>query len=51
MMEGYTDNYLRISTPYRKEWANQIVDWKFNLKMWQFENLKILPPLFKLNRR
>lgn len=27
MMEGYTDNYLRISTPYRKEWANQIVDW------------------------
>jgi threonylcarbamoyladenosine tRNA methylthiotransferase MtaB len=28
MMEGYTDNYLRISTPYRKEWANQIVDWE-----------------------
>lgn len=27
MMEGYTDNYLRISTPYRKEWANQIVPW------------------------
>jgi threonylcarbamoyladenosine tRNA methylthiotransferase MtaB len=27
MMEGYTDNYIRISTPYRKEWANQIVDW------------------------
>ncbi len=27
MMEGYTDNYLRISTPYRKEWANQIIDW------------------------
>jgi len=27
MMEGYTDNYLRISTPYRAEWANQIVDW------------------------
>ena len=27
MMEGYTDNYLRISTPYRKEWANNIVDW------------------------
>jgi threonylcarbamoyladenosine tRNA methylthiotransferase MtaB len=27
MMEGYTDNYLRISTPYRKEWANEIVDW------------------------
>lgn len=27
MMEGYTDNYIRISTPYRKEWANQIIDW------------------------
>lgn len=27
MMEGYTDNYLRISTPFRKEWANQIVPW------------------------
>lgn len=27
MMEGYTDNYIRITTPYRKEWANQIVDW------------------------
>lgn len=28
MMEGYTDNYIRISTPYNQEWANQIVDWK-----------------------
>ncbi|MBN9297616.1 MAG: tRNA (N(6)-L-threonylcarbamoyladenosine(37)-C(2))-methylthiotransferase MtaB [Filimonas sp.] len=27
MMEGYTDNYIRISTPYREEWANNIVDW------------------------
>jgi threonylcarbamoyladenosine tRNA methylthiotransferase MtaB len=27
MMEGYTDNYIRISTPYRKEWENQIVQW------------------------
>ena len=27
MMEGYTDNYIRIATPYRKEWANKIVDW------------------------
>jgi threonylcarbamoyladenosine tRNA methylthiotransferase MtaB len=27
MMEGYTDNYIRIHTPYRKEWANEIVDW------------------------
>lgn len=27
MMEGYTDNYIRISTPHREEWANQIIDW------------------------
>lgn len=27
IMEGYTDNYIRVSTPYRAEWANQIVDW------------------------
>lgn len=28
MMEGYTDNYIRVSTPYRKEWANEVVDWQ-----------------------
>lgn len=28
MMEGYTDNYIRISTPYRKEWENALVSWK-----------------------
>lgn len=28
IMEGYTDNYIKISTPYRQEWANQIVEWK-----------------------
>lgn len=28
MMEGYTDNYIRITTPYRTEWANKIVEWK-----------------------
>lgn len=28
MMEGYTDNYLRVETPYRQEWANEVVDWK-----------------------
>ena len=27
-MEGYTDNYIRITTPYRPEWANQIIDWE-----------------------
>jgi threonylcarbamoyladenosine tRNA methylthiotransferase MtaB len=28
MMEGYTDNYIRVSTPYRQEWANEIIEWK-----------------------
>ncbi len=28
MMEGYTDNYIRITTPYREEWRNKIVEWK-----------------------
>lgn len=27
MMEGYTDNYIRVKTPYREEWAHQIMDW------------------------
>lgn len=28
MMEGYTDNYLRISTPFREEWVNQEIEWE-----------------------
>ena len=28
MMEGYTDNYIKITTPFRPEWVNQVVDWK-----------------------
>jgi threonylcarbamoyladenosine tRNA methylthiotransferase MtaB len=28
MMEGYTDNYIKITTPYRPEWVNQLVDWR-----------------------
>jgi threonylcarbamoyladenosine tRNA methylthiotransferase MtaB len=28
MMEGYSDNYIRVTTPYREEWVNAIVDWK-----------------------
>jgi threonylcarbamoyladenosine tRNA methylthiotransferase MtaB len=28
MMEGYTDNYIKITTPLRKEWVNEIVEWK-----------------------
>lgn len=27
MMEGYTDNYIRINTPFRAEWVNELVDW------------------------
>jgi threonylcarbamoyladenosine tRNA methylthiotransferase MtaB len=27
MMEGYTDNYIKVQTPHRPEWANEIVDW------------------------
>jgi threonylcarbamoyladenosine tRNA methylthiotransferase MtaB len=27
MLEGYTDNYIKIITPYREAWSNQIVDW------------------------
>ena len=28
MMEGYTDNYIKITTPLKEEWVNEIVDWK-----------------------
>jgi threonylcarbamoyladenosine tRNA methylthiotransferase MtaB len=28
MMEGYSDNYIKINIPYRKEWVNEIVEWK-----------------------
>jgi threonylcarbamoyladenosine tRNA methylthiotransferase MtaB len=27
MMEGYTDNYIRISTPFHAEWVNQEINW------------------------
>jgi threonylcarbamoyladenosine tRNA methylthiotransferase MtaB len=27
-MEGYTDNYIRVTIPFREEWVNQIIDWK-----------------------
>ena len=27
MMEGYTDNYIKIATPYKEEWSNEIIDW------------------------
>jgi threonylcarbamoyladenosine tRNA methylthiotransferase MtaB len=28
MIEGYTDNYIRITTPFREEWVNREVDWE-----------------------
>ncbi len=28
MIEGYTDNYIKITTPSRPEWVNEIVEWK-----------------------
>ena len=27
MMEGYTDNYIKITAPHRSEWVNQVVNW------------------------
>ena len=27
-MEGYTDNYIRITTPYRADWVNKIIEWR-----------------------
>jgi len=28
MMEGYSDNYIRITAPFKEDWVNQVVDWK-----------------------
>jgi threonylcarbamoyladenosine tRNA methylthiotransferase MtaB len=28
MMEGYTDNYIKVSIPFKEEWDNEIIDWK-----------------------
>jgi threonylcarbamoyladenosine tRNA methylthiotransferase MtaB len=28
MMEGYTDNYIKVTTPFRDEWVNELVEWK-----------------------
>ena len=27
MMEGYTDNYIRVAAPFKAEWSNQLIDW------------------------
>jgi threonylcarbamoyladenosine tRNA methylthiotransferase MtaB len=28
MMEGYTDNYIKVTVPRKTEWVNELVDWK-----------------------
>ena len=28
LMEGYTDNYIKVSASFKKEWSNNIIDWK-----------------------
>ncbi|MBN8856145.1 MAG: tRNA (N(6)-L-threonylcarbamoyladenosine(37)-C(2))-methylthiotransferase MtaB [Sphingobacteriales bacterium 50-39] len=28
IMEGYTDNYIKVTTPYREQWVNKVIDWK-----------------------
>ena len=28
IMEGYTDNYVKVQTPYRPEWVNSIIEWE-----------------------
>jgi len=28
MLDGYTDNYIKVETPFRAEWSNEIIDWK-----------------------
>ncbi len=30
-MEGYTDNYIRVTIPVNEEWVNQVIDWKLCL--------------------
>ncbi len=27
MMEGYSDNYIKITAPYKKEWENEVLEW------------------------
>ena len=28
MMEGYSDNYIKVTIPYRAQWVNQIINWE-----------------------
>ena len=27
MMDGYSDNYIKVTIPYRQEWANKVIEW------------------------
>jgi threonylcarbamoyladenosine tRNA methylthiotransferase MtaB len=28
MMEGFTDNYIKVTAPYQQGWVNKVVEWK-----------------------
>src|SRR5664279_2402310 len=28
LMEGFTDNYIKVTVPYQEQWVNRIVDWR-----------------------
>jgi len=28
MMEGYSDNYIKVTAPYQEDLVNQIVEWR-----------------------
>ncbi len=28
MMDGYTDNYIKITVPFKAEWSNEIIEWR-----------------------
>lgn len=28
MMEGYTDNYIKVTAPYQEQWVNRVIDWR-----------------------
>ncbi len=30
IMEGYTDNYIKVSIPWEEKWKNQVVDWQLS---------------------
>jgi threonylcarbamoyladenosine tRNA methylthiotransferase MtaB len=28
MMEGFTDNYIKINAPLKAEWVNTVIEWR-----------------------